>query len=115
MPTLPREATTPVSPTPVIVTIALELIDSRLMASQVLGSGVQVRDAACCAVSVGGRLFEEVHRASISPILKRSPDAAARTGAAPLPNVTSTRHELAVVGSRKRKVGAAKSGGNKES
>src|ERR1700722_12307209 len=75
---LPRDSVAPVLLTPVIVTIAAESVESRFMASQVLESGVQVRDAACCGVSVGGLLVGEVQRGSMSPARRGSPGAGAR-------------------------------------
>ncbi len=97
---------------PLMVTVAAPATECFLIAAQVAGSGIQVRAAACCGVSLGGRFVGATQRGSISPMCIRSPFAATWMAAEPSANDTSICQETAPgAGSRQRNVGAAMSGG----
>ena len=100
---------------PEMVTLAGCSTECFLISLQTAESGIQVRPAACCGVSLGSSLLVETERGSISPMRSRSPGDWTRMAGEPSANVTSISHARAFsAASRQRKVGAAISGGNTE-
>src|ERR1035437_8015988 len=94
-----------------MVTNAGPPADFVLIASQVAAAGCQVRSAACSGVSLGGWFVDETQRGSISPMRSRWPRAGIWIVVGASPKLTPTTHRTALLVSRHRNVGGAKSGG----
>ena len=117
MTTRPREMGVLDAPSrnPVMVMVAGRPAERFLMAAHVCASGIQVRADASCVESLGSSLVAATQRASISPMLSRSPRDCASMAADPSLDFTSIRHSAAAAdASCQMNVGAVISGGKTE-
>jgi hypothetical protein len=95
-----------------MVTVAGSAAERFLIVSHTAASGLQVRAAACCGVSLGNWFVFAMQLGSISPVRRRSPFAIARIRPPPPANEISIRHRLAAAAlSRHTNAGGPISGG----
>src|SRR5208337_2897881 len=94
---------------PVHVIVAGAVLDRLRMSSQTAAGGFQLL---CRGSTVGSLLVLEMQSVSISPSCGCGPLETIRSGG-PEAKETSMRHAVAAVASCHRKVGGAKSGGNR--